>query len=1038
MPLEKGIRNFANVRNRKKTAKLIPIKITIYSLMKRKLFLLLVAVLTSVAAMAQGHKISGKVVDANGEPLLGAGVVVKGTTTGAATDLEGQFELTVPRGAVLEVSSIGYKTVEVPVGNQTRFEIVLEDDSEMLESTVVIGYGTVKRTNFTGSVQTHNVGDSPVSAVPRTSPLEMLRGLATGVQMSQSGVAGADQSVMVRGQKSISGGSQPLIVLDGVIYQGRLTDIDPNTIESMSVLKDATSLAAYGSQAANGVIMITSKKGQQGKPMINFRGTLTLVQQNYTPKLRSGRDYVTMINDRQNFPQENPDGTQYHAWLSELEMANYNAGKETDWYQYVQQTGVQQDYSMNVSGANDRMNYLFGVSYGNNTNFIKGNAFIRETVTGRLTTRITDNISAGFNFNWAATQNDGVRPAYSRAFSPYGEPNMPDGSMRKFLIGPSQESAENPLWDVYNGVDAENRGNSSTIGGNIEIKFPWIKGLSYKITGNYTLRNTLTRQFVHERNLVMANDMEYTTEVVDKYLSQASGYQQSVKNISWVLDNILTYTRDLGNHYINATLVYTRDMTKAEGFRAFGQNFSGIGNTTLGFYGLNNAETQKVQNLSYTLHTDVGYLARVNYSFKNKYHFNASVRRDGSSVFGSDHKWGTFPALGVAYTISDEPWFKVSGVDYLKLKLSWGKNGNQSLQPYQTLSNISMGQGGGFTAYFGGQPVFGEAMTRLANPNLGWETTVSWNGGFEVDLFQRRLHWELDAYKSKTTDQIFNRTIPVMTAGLTTQQSTMGRVDNWGIESSLRYNIIQMRDFHWNVNVNFTMNRNKLVELYGGKEEDDIVNNRFFGKPLNPIYGYKNIGIVQKTDTEYMQANSVGPGDVKNEDLNGDGKIDPLDRMILGYGQEAFRASLNTTLTWKNLSIYMMFNGSFSGGKYGKAINNAAFLSYSEGMMYLNSVDHPYWTEKNPSEIYPKAFNVAGNPTYVANYGFVRLQDLNISYNFKSEWMRKIGVSSASVYVASGNLFFIAPGWKFSDPEVRNPYSQQLRRTYTFGVNVRF
>ncbi len=1006
--------------------------------MKRKLFLLLVAVLTSVAAMAQGNKISGKVVDANGEPLLGAGVVVKGTTTGTVTDLDGLFELTVPAGSTLEISSIGYKTVDIPVGNQTRFEITLEDDNEMLEGTVVIGYGTVKRTNFTGSVQTHNVGDSPVSSVPRTNPIEMLRGLATGVQMSQSGVAGADQSVMVRGQKSISGGSQPLIVLDGVIYQGRLMDIDPNTIESMSVMKDATSLAAYGSQAANGVIMITSKKGQQGKPMINFRGTVSLVQQNYTPKLRSGEDYITMKNDRQGVAQYNPDGTRNVSWMSDLELANYKAGKETDWYQYVQQTGVQQDYSLNISGASDRVNYMFGVSYGNNTNFIKGNAFIRETITARLSTNITKNISAGLNFNWAATQNDGVRPSYSRAFSPYGEPNMPDGRMRKYIIGPIQETATNPLWDVYNGIDAENHGNSSTIGGNIEIKFPWVRGLSYKITGNYTLRNTLSRQFTHEMNLIQPNDTEYTTATFDKYLSQASGYQNYSTNNSWVLDNILTYTRDLGDHYINATLVYTRDASKGEGFRTYGANFEGLGNTTLGWYGLGNAETQKSQNITYTLHTDVGYLARVNYSYKNKYHFNASVRRDGSSVFGSEHKWGTFPAIGVAYTISDEPWFKVPVIDYLKLKLSWGKNGNQSLAPYQTLSNIAMGQAGGYIAYFGGQQYFGEAMTRLPNPDLGWETTVSWNGGYEIDMFQRKLHWELDAYKSKTTDQIFNRTIPVMTAGLTTQQSTMGRVDNWGIESSLRYNIIQNRDLRWDATVNFTMNRNKLVELYGGNEEDDIVNLRFFGKPLNPIYGYHNIGIVQKTDTEYMALNGVTPGDMKNENLDDDPKITEADRMILGYGQEAFRMSLNSNFSWKNLSVYVMFNGVFSNKMYGKAINNPALLAYSEGMASLNSVDHPYWTEENPSDFYPKVFNVAGNPTYVANYGFVRLQDLNISYTLRGDWMKRFGLSSASVYVAGGNLFFIAPGWKYSDPEVRNPYSQQLRRTYTFGVNVRF
>lgn len=988
--------------------------------------------LAAVTAMAQNVSITGKVADSNGEPLIGVSVFVRGTTIGTMTDAEGAFALEVPAGASIEVSSVGFVTQTIAVGDQRKFDIVLEDDNELLEATVVIGYGSVKRTNFTGSVQTHNVAESAVSAVPRTNPLEMLRGIATGVQMAQSGVAGADQSVTVRGQKSISGGSDPLIVLDGVIYQGRLMDIDPNTIQSMSVMKDATSLAAYGSQAANGVIMITSKKGQQGKPMINFRGTLSLVEQNYTPKLRSGEDYIQMINDRQGFEK----GTT--SWMSDLELANYQAGEETDWYQYVQQTGVQQDYSMNVSGATDRMNYLFGVSYGDNTNFIKGNRFIRETVTGRFTTRITDNISAGLNFNWANTQNDGVRPFYSRAFSPYGEPEMPDGSMRKYIIGANQETAENPLWDVYNGVDAEDRGNSSTIGGNIEVKFPWVKGLSYKVTGNYTTRNQLNRYFVHENNLVMATDTEYTTEVIDKYLSQAYGYIQNTRNISWVLDNILTYTRDLGEHYINATLVYTRDYTKSEGSRSYGSNFSSIGNTTLGFYGLNNAENQKVQNITYTLHTDVGYLARVNYSFKNKYHFNASVRRDGSSVFGADHKWGTFPALGAAYTISDEPWFKLPAVDYLKLKLSWGKNGNQSLSPYQTLSNIAMGQSGGYTGYFGGEPIFGEAMTRLANPNLGWETTLSWNGGFEVDLFQRKLHWELDAYKSKTTDQIFSRTIPVMTAGLTTQQSTMGRVDNWGIESSIRLNIIQKRDINWDVNLNFTMNRNKLVELYGGDEEDDIVNLRFFGKPLNPIYGYHNIGIVQSTDTEYIAANGVTPGDVMNEDLNGDGKIDPEDRKILGYNQEAFRASLSSTFTWKKLSVYMMFNGSFSAGMYGKAVNNPAFLSYSEGMMYLNSVAHPYWTEENPSTVYPKAYNVQGNPTYVANYGFVRLQDLNISYNLSNNWFKKMGISSASVYVAGGNLFFIAPGWKYSDPEVRNPYSQQLRRTYTFGVNVRF
>ena len=1002
--------------------------------MKRKVFLFVAMLFASVALFAQNVSISGTVVDEAGEPLIGVSVIAQGTTIGIMTDENGKFTLSVPANSTIEFSSIGYVSQSFPLGNQRVFNVTLTEDRQMIEETVVVGYGTVKRTNFTGSVATYNVGESAVASVPRTNPLEMLRGLAPGLSMSQSGLAGASPTMNIRGQRSLNAAASnsPLIVLDGVIYQGRLNDIDPNSIESMSVMKDATSLASYGSQAANGVIMITSKKGQIGKPMINFRGTVTLVEQNYTPKLRDGENYIQMINDRQGLPK----GTT--SWMSDLELENYKKGQITDWYDYVKQTGVQQDYSLNISGATEGVNYLFGASYGNNTNFIKGNAFIRETITARLTTKITKNISAGLNFNWASTQDDGVRPSYSRAFSPYGQPTMPDGSYRKYVIGPIQETATNPLWNVYNGIDAENHGNSSTIGGNIEVKFPWIEGLSYKITGNYTLRNTLTRQFTHEKNLIQPTDTEYTTEVFDKYLSQASGYQNYSKNLSWVLDNILTYTRDISGHYINATLVYTRDYSKNEGFRTYGQDFSAIGNTTLGWYGLNNAGTQQSQNLTYSLHTDVGYLARVNYSYKDKYHFNASLRRDGSSVFGSDHKWGNFPAVGVAYTISDEPWFKVRPFDYLKLKLSWGKNGNQTLSPYQTLSNMSMGQGGGIVAYFNGIEHFGEAMTRLANPDLGWETTTSWNGGFEIDMFKRKVHWELDAYKSKTTDQIFNRTIPVMTAGLTSQQATMGRVDNWGIESSIRYNILQKRDLRWDATLNFTMNRNKLVELYGGKEEDDVVNLRFFGKPLNVIYGYNNIGIVQKTDTDYMSRTGTIPGDMMNEDLDGDGKITAEDRKILGYGQEAFRMSLNSNFSWKNWSLYVMFNGVFSAGKFGKAQNNAALLAYSEGMMYLNSVDHPYWTEENPSTKYPKAFNVGGNPTYIANYGFVRLQDVNISYNIPRNIVSKIGLSSASVYVAGNNLFFIAPGWKYSDPEVRNPYSQQLRRTYTFGVNVRF
>lgn len=1001
--------------------------------MKKKFFVIsLIFLCFFQFAFAQNKTVTGKVSDAAGQPVIGAGVVVKGTVLGTTSDIDGKFSLDVPQDAILVFTSIGYKSQEVAVGGKSTLDVVLEDDSQLLEGSVVIGYGTVKRTNFTGSVATYDVGKSAVANVPKTNAIEMLRGLAPGVQMSQSGLANSEPSILVRGQKSISGSGNPLIVLDGVIYKGSITDIDPSTIESMSVMKDATSLAAYGSQAANGVVSITSKKGQKGKPTINFKGSVTLVEQNYKPKLRDGYEYIDLINARRGEPEGST------SWMSDIQLAQYNAGKQTDWVDYVSRTGVQQEYSMNVSGGGDNMNYLFGASYSDNTNFIKGNEYIRETVTGRFNTTINKYVSAGLNFNWADFRDDGVRPGYTRFFSPWGDPDWDDGSMRKYIIGPSQETAINPLWNVYKGIDAEFRGKSSTVGGNIDIKIPHVEGLSYRITGNYTRRNTYNRYFAHEMNLIQPTDTEMNTTTYDKYLSQANGYRQTNRNVSWVLDNILTYNRTIGRHYINATLVYTRDYNKSDAERFEGEDFSGIGNTSLGFWGLNNATTQTITTLNYSLHTDVGYLARVNYSFKDKYHFNASVRRDGSSVFGEDHKWGNFPALGFAWTISDEPFFKVPGIDYLKLKASWGKNGNQSLQPYGSLSRMAMGRSGGTTVYFGGNPVFGESMTQLGNADLGWETTESYNFGFEGDFLDRIFHWETDAYVSKTTDQIFSRTIPIMGSGISTQSSTMGQINNWGIESSLRANLIRnVNDWNWTATLNFTMNRNKLKELYGDGK-DDITNNLFIGKSLGAIYGYVWDGVVQEDDTEYMSKNGVTPGDIKNKDLDGDGVITPNDRKVLGYNKEAFRMSLNTTLSWKNWSLYMMFNGVFSAGKYGKALNNSAYLSYTEGMMYLNTVKHPYWTPENKSKVYPKAWNAAGSLYAVKNYGFIRLQDLNVSYTIPEKIVKKIGVGGASVYVSGSNLFFIAPDWKYSDPEVRTFQSAQLRRTYSFGVNVRF
>ena len=989
-------------------------------------------------ARAQGNiTVSGVVSDASSEPLIGVAVLVQGTTTGTVTDVDGTYSLSVPAHATLEFSSIGYVTAVIPVDGKTRLDVVLEEDNKLLEESVVIGYGTTTRKNFTGSVTNVKMTDSPIMNTAKGNAFSLLDGVVSGVNFSKSGEAGSNPSMLVRGQKSIATGStSPLIVLNGVIFTGSLNDIDPNIIESISVLKDATSLAAYGSMAANGVIMVTTKKGNQGKPMVSLSSSVAVSRPDYRPKMRDANEYIELMNTRR--MASDPSD-----WMPTLAMKRYQENNPMDWYNFITRTGVNQNYALNVSGATEQVSYFVSAGYLNNKNFVVGDEFDRFTTNVRLNAKITDWLSIGFNHNQSRTRNDGVRPDYGAAVtvSPFNEPYLSDGRLRLYVDG-VETTTTNPLWNTLSGsVDHESRRVSNVTGGEVEIKFPWVKGLSFKVTGSYTTNNSTTRHFVHETNFanISLGEEAYTTAAQDVYLSKANGYIAETKRTSWVLDNILTYTLDKGDHYVNASLVYTRDSQKVDGHTATGTDFSAVGNTTLGFYGLSLAASQSFSDITYTLHNDVGYLARAMYAFRNTYHINASVRRDGSSVFGADKKWGVFPAVGVAWTTSSEPFFKkVRGIDYLKLKASWGINGNQSLAPYGTLSTLSVGKSGGIASFFDGDVAWGQSVAALGNTALGWEQTESFNYGFEADFLKSRIHLEVDAYNSKTTNQIFTRNVPVMGSGITSQRATMGRVDNWGIEAVLQTKNIDARNFKWTTRTTFTMNRNKLVELYGDGE-DDITNSLFLGESLGSIYGYKWIGIVQETDTDYMAANGAKPGDAMYANIDGsaDGKITADDRTILGNGKDNFRMSMQNTFSFKNWQLYVLLNGIFGGNGFGLARNNMAYLTF-EGYANRNTLSHPFWTPENPSNIYP-SYNFSDDRfTALQSYGFVRLQEANLSYTFNRDKLKKAKISSLKLYLSGSNLFFFAPYWVGSDPEIRSYSSAQLPRTVTFGVNITF
>lgn len=991
--------------------------------------LISLAFLSGGVLHAQTRTLHGVVVDDTEQGVIGAAVLIKGTTTGAATDIDGKFELQCQVNDVLVISSVGYDDVEYTVTDQDNITIRLSIAQEILDDVVVIGYGTTRAKNFTGSVDVMKMNDSPVADLGLTTASDMMRGRMSGVIMgAESSTVGSTSSILVRGKKSINSTStSPLIVVNGVIFTGNLEDIDNNSIESISVLKDATSLAAYGSKAANGVIMITLKKGQEGRPTITFSTSQQISTPSYKQKYLSPENYIKYRNARLGVSDLTDT-----SWMSFLEKENYEKGETTDWYDMVTQTGYTQNYNINFSGRTDRSNYYVSAGRSDQRGTTVGNQFSRNNYSINLTTKITDWMEAGTNVAYTNTYDDSITASTDLLVSPYMEPYLPDGKTLRYYVEGVNSSSTNPLWETQNGKDYESKRFNFNLGGYLSINIPWVKGLNYKITGSYSKVNSNSYSFTHENitPVLLSNDWEGVGQTSEYYnLSNATGTISHSYSENWVIDNILSYARGFGDHYVSASLVYTRDSAESSYESETGTGFNAAGNTILGWYGLGNADTKVFSSPTYTLHTDVGYLARLIYSYKDTYHFNASLRRDGSSVFGEENKWGNFPAVGGAWTISNENFMKgIKWIDFLKLKLSWGKNGAQTLSPYGTLSTLALAKDGGIANYYGGTIHWGQKLATLGNPTLGWQTTTSWNGGFEGDFLKSRVHIDVNAYYSKTTDQIFNRNIPVMTAGITTQKATMGQVDNKGIEINLTTTNVKRANFTWTSDWVFTLNRNKLVDLYGDGQ-DDVTSGLFLGEPLSAIYGYANDGIYQEGTYAGRPIFLTADGEQTNNPS-------ASDRRILGYGDENFRLSWANTARYKNWQLYVMFQGIFGGNGYGLANNTFAYVTFNTTAS-CTALDIPFWTAQEPNNTYP-APNVSESKYAVYNsYGHVRLQDLSLSYNLKS-LAQKAGLSAARLTISGRNLFYIAPHWKMSDPQARSASGTGIPRACTLGLNVTF
>lgn len=645
------------------------------------------------------RKITGIIKDQSGEPVIGANIVEKGTTNGTITDIDGQYSLEVGSNSILVVSYIGYITQEIPVGKNNTLDVLLREDTETLDEVIVIGYGTTKRKDFTGSVSSVKLENSPIALSPNLNALESLKGNVSGLDIGATNSAGGEPSMQMRGQKSISGSNDPLIVVDGVIFMGSINDINPNDIASYDVLKDATSAAAYGSRSANGVIIITTKRGKTGKPVVTFNATGSMQTWQNKPDLMKGEQWLESVMARNNSSDL--------SWLKPQELANMEAGREINWLDASTRTGWVQDYQVAVSGAGEKMNYYLSAAYSDNQGVVIGDDYNRITALAKINTDITSWLQNGVDAAFTKSDYSGVGANIGEATqtSPYGVMyrNESEKLLEKY---PYTQSSVNALWNTDKSVrDNKDIRNNFRANAYAVVKLPWVEGLSYRFNYAGNLSKNQSGDFYYEGYFVKEgaydDETRYSPATLQSLLASANGKINNNTTDSWVIDNILNYKNTFGKHSIDLTAVATRDRKKYEMIETTGSNFAANGNTTLGINGLHKATVQKV-NMDNNQRSNIGYLGRASYSYDDRYFFTGSYRRDGASVFGVNQKWGDFFAFGGAWRLSSEKFMSsISYLDDLKLKLSWGKNGNQGLDPYGTLSTINNGASGGVRYEFG-------------------------------------------------------------------------------------------------------------------------------------------------------------------------------------------------------------------------------------------------------------------------------------------------------------------------------------------------
>ena len=998
--------------------------------------------------------LSGRVVDEKGLPLEAATVSLKSFSITTQTDANGNFMIDIPaNGRTLVFSLVGFESQEVAINGRSNLEITMRPAVNDLDEAVVVGYGTQKRSDLTGAISRIDARDFETQSA--TSLSEFLSGTVAGIASSQATGAGGGASLEIRGANSITAGTSPLIVLDGVIYNGALQDINPFDIATIDVLQDASSAAVYGSRAASGVIIVTTKRGTSEVPTVTVSSMwgLASTSNDYRPfdaagYLRFREDLMQQMapRDAEGYymnPEKLPANVSLEQWrgysnnvdddntvewlkrlrLNSTEIEGFQQGRIIDWYDKRMQQGLRHNSDIALSGKGSRVNYYLSTGYTDNEGIIYGDRIKTWRTRLNLEGDVANFFKVGMNAQFASSDNSSVPAGGINRLSPYGRFTDDDGMLVRF---PQEDpSFPNEFLDAYY-KDQYVKNNRLFATFYAELKLPF--GIKY--------RASFQNRLVTEKNY---NFWPSTT--MEGGIRRQNGYgnRSDEHSYEWMLDNILTWSQRFDKHAVDFTFLVNAEKLQIQ--QSFQENENFGPNENLSWHGLQYGANPSINNND-RVRTGDALMARMNYNYDERYLLTLSWRRDGFSAFGQNHPRGFFPSAAFAWRLSQEQFFNVAWVDDLKMRFSWGVNGNRDVPTYAALSNLSR------NPYFDGtNVVVGLTNSSMANPNLKWEGTEAYNIGVDLTAFDRKLMVTLDAYQGTTYDLLLDRRLPRI-IGYESVTTNLGELSNRGINATVEGQLIKKENLTWRSSLVFSLNRNRINRLWGDmieeevngqmvtREVPDYANGYFPGEALDRVWDYRIEGIWQVEEADVAGQFGMRPGEYRVEDVNADGAYRQFDdKQFIGWRQPRY------TLGWRNDFNFLTY---FDLNIFVRAdlghIGERGDFNHSSSNIYdrANTLDIPYWTAENRSNTHPR-LNVnyrlfEGGINMYESRSFLRLQDASIGYRMPQNIIDKVSINQLRFFVSARNLLTWS-NWSGWDPESQN---SPMPRIFTLGLNASF